>query len=89
MNPELAIDVFKSTILFALYVSAPFLIAMLVVGLATSLFQSVTGVQEQTLTFGPKLVAFSALAILLAPWLMRSLVEFTVSIFSRMATLAH
>ena len=89
MNPEVAIDVFKTTVIFALYTAAPFLIAMLVVGLLTSLFQAVTGLQEQTLTFAPKLVAFSALALLLAPWLLRSISEFTITIISRIATLAH
>ena len=89
MNPELAIDVFKTTVLFALYTAAPFLVSMLVVGLLTSLFQAVTGLQEQTLTFAPKLVAFAGLALLLAPWLLRSVSEFTVSIIGRMATLAH
>ena len=89
MNPELAVDLFKTTILFALYIVAPFLLTMLLVGLLTSLFQAVTSVQEQTVTFAPKLVALSALALLLAPWLLRSLSEYTVSIFARMATLAH
>ncbi len=89
MNPELAVDLFKTTILFALYIVAPFLLTMLVVGLLTSLFQAVTSVQEQTVTFAPKLVALSALALLLAPWLLRSLSEYTVTIFARMATLAH
>jgi len=56
MNPELAVDLFKTTILFALYIVAPFLITMLVVGLLTSLFQAVTSVQEQTITFAPKLI---------------------------------
>ena len=89
MNPEVAIDLFKSTILFALYIVAPFLIVMLVVGLAASLFQSVTSMQENTLTFGPKLAAFAGLAILLAPWLLRALSEFAITTISRMATLAH
>jgi flagellar biosynthetic protein FliQ len=89
MNPELAIDIFKTTVIFALYTAAPFLVAMLVVGLLTSLFQAVTGLQEQTLTFAPKLVAFAGLSLLLAPWLLRSISEFTISIIGRMATLAH
>ncbi len=89
MNPEMAIDLFKSTMLFALYVVAPFLIVMLVVGLLTSLFQSVTSMQEATLTFAPKLVALAGLTLLLAPWLLRTLTEFTISILTRMATLAH
>jgi flagellar biosynthetic protein FliQ len=84
MNPDLAIDLFKSTVMFALYVVAPFLIATLVVGLVASLLQSVTSMQEQTLTFIPKLVALAGLLLLLAPWLLRSLSEFTITTIARM-----
>jgi flagellar biosynthetic protein FliQ len=70
--------------MFALYVVAPFLIATLVVGLVASLFQSVTSMQEQTLTFVPKLVALGGLMLLLAPWLLRSLSEFTIMTIARM-----
>lgn len=89
MNPDLAIDLFKTTVVFALYVVAPFLAATLIIGLITSLIQSVTSIQEPTLTFIPKLVALSGLAILLTPWLLRSLSEFTVTIVTRMGTLGH
>lgn len=89
MNPELAIDLFKTTVVFALYIVAPFLVVMLVVGLATSLIQSVTSLQEQTLTFIPKLVAIAGLLLVLAPWLLRSLSEFTVTILARMGSLGH
>jgi flagellar biosynthetic protein FliQ len=89
MNPEVAIDIFKSTLLFALYMAAPFLIGMLLVGLMTSLFQSVTSVQEPTLTFAPKLMAFAGLVLLLSPWLLRVLGEFTISTFTRMGTMGH
>ena len=89
MNPEVAIDLFKTTVMFALWVVAPFLVTMLVVGLLMSLFQSVTSLQEQSLTFAPKLLAMSALSMLLAPWLLRTLSEFTISTISRIATLGH
>jgi flagellar biosynthetic protein FliQ len=89
VNPDLAIDIFKTTVLFALYIVAPFLIATLVVGLLTSLFQSVTSMQEPTLTFIPKLVVISGLAMLLAPWLLREISEFTVSMMMRMSTMGH
>ncbi len=89
MNPEIAIDLFKTTVLFALYVVAPFLLTLLVVGLITSLLQSVTSLQEQTLTFAPKLLALAGLALLLTPWLLRTLTEFAVTTIARMATLAH
>lgn len=89
MNPELAIDLFKSTVLFALYVVSPFLLTVLVVGLIASLFQSITSMQENTLTFAPKLLAVAGLSIALAPWLLRSLTEFTVTVMARMPALAH
>ncbi len=89
MNPELAIDFFKTTVLFALYIVAPFLILTLVIGLVTSLIQSVTSLQEQTLTFVPKLLGLSALILVLTPWLLRSLTEFALTMISRMGSLGH
>ena len=89
MNPDLAIDIFKSTVVFSLYIVAPFLVVTLVVGLLASLMQSVTSMQEQTLTFVPKLLALAALSMLLTPWLLRSLSEFTVTLITRMGTLGH
>lgn len=87
MNPDLAIDLFKSTVMFALYVVAPFLAVTLIVGLVASLIQSVTSMQEQTLTFIPKLLALAALMLVLTPWLLRALSEFTIMTFTRMGSL--
>jgi flagellar biosynthetic protein FliQ len=87
VNPDLAIDLFKSTVIFALYIVAPFLGLTLVVGLLASLLQSVTSMQEPTLTFVPKLLALAGLALLLTPWLLRSLSEFTIASITRMGTL--
>ena len=89
MNPEIAIDLFKSTVMFALYVVAPFLIVLLVVGVISSLLQSVTSMQEPTLTFAPKLLALAGTMLLLAPWLLRMLTEFAITTISRMPSLAH
>lgn len=89
MTPEVAIDLFKSTMFFALYIVSPFLGAMLLVGLITSLLQSVTSLQEQTLTFAPKLIALAVVSIALGPWLLRSVTEFAVQMISKMATLGH
>jgi len=89
MNPELAIDVFKATVVFALYLVAPFLILTLVIGLLASLVQSVTSMQEQTLTFVPKLLGLSLLILVLTPWLLRSLSEFAITMITRMGTMGH
>jgi flagellar biosynthetic protein FliQ len=89
MTPDLAIDLFKSTVMFSLYIVAPFLVGMLVIGLVMSVIQSVTSMQEQTLTFIPKLLGMSALLLVLTPWLLRTLSEYTISTILRMATLGH
>lgn len=89
MNPELAVDIFKTTIMFSLYVVAPFLGVTLVVGLIASLVQSVTSLQEPTLTFAPKLLALAGAMLLLTPWLLRALSEFTISFITRMGTMSH
>jgi flagellar biosynthetic protein FliQ len=89
MNAELAIDLFKNTVMFALYLVAPFLLVLLLVGIASSLLQSVTSMQEPTLTFAPKLLALAGMVLLLAPWLLRSLTEFALTTLTRMPLLAH
>jgi len=87
MNAEAAIDIFKTLVTFSLFLMAPFLGVILLVGLVTSLLQSITSIQEQTLTFVPKIVACAALLLVLAPWVLRMLGEFAVQSFSRMATM--
>ncbi|WP_404423646.1 flagellar biosynthetic protein FliQ [Nibricoccus sp. IMCC34717] len=87
MNAQLAVDIFKNLIMFSIYVCAPFLVVMLVVGLVTSLLQSITSIQEPTLTFAPKLIALAALCIAIGPWVLRSLSEFAIRMITQMATM--
>jgi flagellar biosynthesis protein FliQ len=84
MTTEAALDLFKTVVMFAVYIISPFLLLMLCVGLVTSLIQSVTSIQEQTLTFAPKLLALAGLLILLSPWLLRTVTDFAVMCFTRM-----
>ena len=67
----------------ALTLSAPILLTAMVIGLAVSLFQTVTSIHEQTLTFVPKALAVVGVLILLLPWIVRSLTEFTTSIIQK------
>lgn len=87
MTPELAIDLFKNVMMFSIYIVAPFLGVMLIVGLIASMLQSITSIQEQTLTFAPKLIALAAVGIALGPWLLRSLTEFATRVIVQMGTL--
>lgn len=83
MNPEFAIELLKTMIYQALAISAPILITAMVIGLAVSLFQAVTTIHEQTLTFVPKALAVLAIILLLLPWIVRSLTEFTTAVIEK------
>jgi flagellar biosynthesis protein FliQ len=84
MNPAFATDLLKLLMTNAVTLAAPILITAMVIGLAVSLFQSVTSIQEQTLTFVPKALGIVALLILLMPWMLRTLVEFTAGMIGKM-----
>jgi len=83
MNPEFAVELVKSLMLQAVALAAPVLVTAMVVGLAISLFQAVTTIHEQTLTFVPKALAVVGVLVLLLPWMMRTLIEFTTSIVEK------
>jgi flagellar biosynthetic protein FliQ len=76
-----ATDYIRATLLLALTVSAPMLVIGLVVGVIVSLVQAVTQIQEQTLTFVPKIVAMFAAAIMLMPWMGMRLMEYATAMF--------
>ena len=84
MNAAYATDLLKMLMTTAVTLAAPILLTAMVIGLAVSLFQSVTSIQEQTLTFVPKVLAIVALLILLMPWMLRTLVEFAAGMIGRM-----
>jgi len=84
MNPEFAIELLKTMIYQALAIAAPILLVAMVTGLAISLFQAVTSIHEQTLTFVPKALAVIGILLLLLPWIVRSLVEFATSVIQKM-----
>jgi len=72
------IELVRDTLIIALKIAAPILLAGVVVGLVISLFQAITSIQEQTLTFVPKIVAMLLVAVVLIPWIAVRLMEFTV-----------
>ena len=73
--------VVKDTIVTAAKVSAPILIIVLVLGLFISILQATTQIQEQTLTFVPKLIATSVVGIFLGSWMLQTIMSFTTRIF--------
>lgn len=82
MSHQLVIDLCREAIITALTISAPLLLIALGVGLLVSVIQSVTQIQEQTLTFVPKLVLVGVAFIVGLPWLLQVLVKYTTKLFN-------
>jgi flagellar biosynthetic protein FliQ len=76
------IDAIRLALMYTLLLSAPILGAGLLVGLLVSLIQAVTQIQEQTLSFVPKIVAMLLVSIVLLSWLMAKLADFAVEMFT-------
>jgi flagellar biosynthesis protein FliQ len=87
MTDTTVIELATRTMIIATKLSAPILVTALVVGLAISLFQSVTQVQEATLSFVPKMAAIGIAVLLAGPWMMHEMVTFTHQLFDMVPTL--
>lgn len=81
MTEEVIIDIFTQTLVLIIKVSAPMLLVSLVVGLVISILQTITSIQEQTLTFVPKLLAIFLTLILAGNWILTMLKEFIIELF--------
>lgn len=79
MNAVLAADLIRRAVMITLVVASPLLVSALVVGLVVTLIQAVTQLQEQTLTFLPKLATMALVFVLVLPWMLRQLVEFLMA----------
>lgn len=77
MNPEDAIDLGREAMLTALMIGAPVLLVGMVVGLIVGLVQALTQVQDQTVSFVPKIVAMVAAFGFCLPWLIQQMVEYS------------
>ena len=81
MTPEFVVRFAKEAIQLTILVSMPMLGLGLVVGLAVSIFQATTSIQEMTLTFVPKILAVLLGLLYFAPWMLDKLVTFSEMIF--------
>ena len=87
MTPELAVNICRKAIQTILMGAAPMLLVGMIVGLMVSIFQAATQINEQTLTFVPKIVAVFVTLVLSGPYLIKLLMFFTIGLFDIMATL--
>ena len=89
MTPEFATELIKAMMLQAAALAVPMLLTAMAIGLGVSLFQAVTSIQEQTLTFVPKMVGICLLTVILLPWMLRTTIEFTTSVIRKMPQMVH
>ena len=82
MTMELAVDIMRNLLQTGLILSIPILGTALVVGLVVSFVQSITSLQEQTLTFVPKLVCVSLAIVISANFILKTMTEFCISMFN-------
>ena len=82
MNEQTVIDILSQTLVIALKLSAPMLLASLVLGLIIRIFPTLTSIQEQTLTFVPKLFAVFLVLIIAGSWILTGLREYVVELFN-------
>lgn len=85
MTIEIATDIMAMAIKMCLLIASPILATAIIIGVVVSLVQSITSIQEQTLTFVPKLVGVATVFIIAAPWMLRAITEFGVQMIGRIA----
>lgn len=86
MSTGVVIDIAREALWLIVKCSAPLLLVSLVVGLTISIFQTVTSIQEQTLTFVPKIISIFVTLIICGGWIMDNVVEFMNNLFANFST---
>lgn len=81
MNVEIVSEITNKALYLVIKISMPLLLASLIVGLLISIFQTVTSIQEQTLTFVPKIICVFLALMLLGHWMMNQLIEYMTDLW--------
>ncbi len=81
MTEQTIIDIGMRAVVTAMEVAAPALLAALFMGLFVSILQAATQIQEQTLSFIPKVVAMAATLVIFGPWILQKMMSFTTNLF--------
>lgn len=85
----LVLDLARDALWTSLLLAGPLLAVALIVGLAISVLQAVTSIQEQTLSFVPKLFAIGAVFVLLLSWMLQTMMRYTTELFRSLPGLVH
>lgn len=87
MTPDTVIKLAEQSVYTVILLAAPLLLVALGVGLLVSIFQAMTQIQEQTLSFIPKILAVFISLVLFGPWMLTTIVDFTRNLFRELPTL--
>jgi flagellar biosynthesis protein FliQ len=82
MNQDTVVNLASQAMTLGLKVAGPMLIAALAIGLAVSIFQAVTQIQEQSLSLIPKIAGIAVVIVVLGPWMLGQLVSYTASLYA-------
>jgi flagellar biosynthetic protein FliQ len=85
MNGQQVIDLFSQVVYASVEISAPLLLAAMFVGLVVSIFQAATQINESTLSFLPKVAAIILVLVLLAPWMLQKMTDYTHQFYGKIA----
>ncbi len=83
MSPDHAVELMRSALVLSLLIGATALLTAIVVGLLVSMFQAVTQLQDQTLSFVPKIVAMMLVMLYTLPWVISEMVEYSQDLFQQ------
>jgi flagellar biosynthesis protein FliQ len=89
MNADVVLELFKQTLTNALILAGPILILTLIVGVIISIFQTVTSVQEMTLSFVPKVAVITVTLVVAGHWMLQRITFFTMEMFQRLPEFAR
>ena len=89
MNPDFAVEIIRLMMMKAVSLASPILGIGMSVGLSVSVFQSVTSINEQTLSFVPKAMGIVSFLVLATPWVLRTMIEFTAGIIQLIPQVAN
>ena len=87
MNQDMVVNLATQAMTLAFEVAGPILLVGLVIGLAVSLFQAVTQIQEQSLSFIPKIIGLAVVIVILGPWMMDKLINYVTNLYMAIPSL--
>ncbi len=89
MNEQGVLEIAANSVWLCMLIAAPSLLAALIIGLVVSIFQAATQINEQTLSFIPKVVGMLITMLIFGPWMLQKLMGFTISLFKEIPSIVN